>query len=38
MVSLYEKEGVVNADLFDDYAQRVAKKLIDLELPSSQFR
>ena len=37
MVQLY-KQGLVNEELFDSYARKVAKDLIELGLPSSQFR
>ncbi|NPA76399.1 MAG: type III-A CRISPR-associated protein Csm2 [Candidatus Diapherotrites archaeon] len=40
MVQLYKdkEQGLVNEDLFDSYARKVAKDLIELGLPSSQFR
>lgn len=40
MVQLYtdKEQGIVNEELFDDFARRVANDLIKLGLPSSQFR
>ncbi|WP_456480874.1 type III-A CRISPR-associated protein Csm2 [Oceanithermus sp.] len=40
MPELYKdrEQGLVNEELFDDYARRVANDLIKLGLPSSQFR
>lgn len=40
MPKLYQdaERGVVNPELFDEWAQREAEKLIKLGLPSSQFR
>lgn len=40
MPQLYKdrEQGLVNEELFDDYARRVADDLIKLQLPRSQFR
>jgi len=40
MVQLYKdkEQGLVNEELFDSYARKVAEDLIKLGLPSSQFR